>query len=247
MVRAQAQLLDHLEIAKVHCVVGGSIGGMQALQWAVDFPDRVEGCVAIGTAPLSAMSLAMNHVQQMAIQNDPQWQGGRYEPNHTPHTGLAMARQIAMCTYKSAELFAARFDRRPNRNGEDPYRSKSGRFDVAGYLDYQGELFVKRFDANTYLTLSRAMDTFNLACGYESEVAALKRVRAPILMIGISSDWLFPPEDVQSLTRRMREVGIDAEYRQLVSSHGHDAFLVETEQLASHLTPFLESSREEAA
>jgi homoserine O-acetyltransferase len=247
MVRAQALLLDYLGIQKVRRVIGGSIGGMQALQWAVDYPERIEGCVSIGTAPLSALGLALNHVQRQAIQNDPAWKGGSYDPANQPARGLALARQLAMCTYKSAELFSSRYGRNPNRNGENPYRSKSDRFDVAGYLDYQGENFVKRFDANSYIALSKAMDTFDLAQGYESERAALGRVSAPVLMIGISSDWLFPPEDARALTRRMSEAGVDAEYKELTSAHGHDAFLVELDQLSSILNPFLESSREEAA
>src|SRR5512142_1255314 len=216
MVRAQAALLDHLGVERVRVVVGGSIGGMQALQWAVDFPGRVETCVSIGATLLSAMGLALNHLQRQAIQLDPAWQGGRYAAGRQPAAGLALARALAMCSYKSAALFTERYARNPNRSGEDPVHSMGQRFDVAGYLDYRGKIFVKRFDANTYLVLSKAMDLFDLGrgyeraphlpgsgrCGQEGEEEALKRVKARVLLVGISSDWLFPAADVRALADR---------------------------------------------
>ncbi|HJU54232.1 MAG TPA: homoserine O-acetyltransferase [Pyrinomonadaceae bacterium] len=232
MVRAQARLVEHLGVTRLHTVTGGSIGGMQALRWAVDFPERVERCVAIGAAPLNAMGLALNHLQRRAIMSDPAWRGGRYNTDEQPVAGLAQARAIAMCTYKSAGLFASRFERRPDRSGEDPHNSLDGRFDVAGYLDYQGQIFTKRFDANSYLVISKAMDNFDLARGYETEEAALKRVCASLLLVGISSDWLFPAEDVRALAARARAAGADAVYRELQSSHGHDGFLADAEALA---------------
>jgi homoserine O-acetyltransferase len=236
MVRAQALVLARLGVQRLHSVIGGSIGGMQALQWALDFPDRVERCIAIGATPLSAMALALNHVQRQAIQLDPAWRGGHYSPEDAPVAGLALARAIAMCSYKSAELFRRRFARRPNRNGEDPHSSLAGRFDIAGYLDHQGEKFIARFDANSYLVLSKAMDTFDLARGYESERKALGRIRARVLLIGISSDWLFPPEEVRDLAHRIRAAGAPCEYAELKSSHGHDGFLADADLLAPFLT-----------
>jgi homoserine O-acetyltransferase len=137
-----------------------------------------------------------------------------------------------MCSYKSAELFDSRYGRRPNRNGEDPYASAADRFDVAGYLDYQGTEFNTRFDANTYLTILKAMDTFDLARCYGTEQAAFARIQAKVLLVGISSDWLFPDADVRALFERMRAAGVDARYAQLVSSHGHDAFLADAEELS---------------
>src|SRR5580658_1702323 len=161
-VRAQAQLLDSLGIRRLRLVLGGSIGGMQALDWAIHEPDRVERAAIIAVAPLTAMGLALNHLQRQAIQNDPDWEGGRYLPQRPPHRGLALARQIAMLSYKSASLFEERFGRNPNRNGEDPWSLDKdgggligGRFDIAGYLDYQGRRFVERFDAHSYLALMR--------------------------------------------------------------------------------------------
>jgi homoserine O-acetyltransferase len=241
MVRTQARLLDHLGIARLKAVIGGSIGGMQALSWAVDFPDRLERCIAIGAAPLSAMALALNHLQRQAIRNDPAWLEGRYPVDRQPEAGLALARAIALCTYKSSELFDTRFARRPDRSGEDPHISLTGRYDIAGYLDYQGKIFTPRFDANTYLVLSKAMDTFDPARTYGSDSAAWSRIQAQLLLVGISSDWLFPPGDVRALAQRARALGVSATYAELESSHGHDGFLADGQSL----TPIIESHLEE--
>ncbi len=247
VVRAQAALLDRLGIARLRAVIGGSIGGMQALQWVVDFPARAQSCVAIGAAPLGAMGLALNHLQRQAIQLDPAWGGGRYPHDQPPYPGLALARAIAMCSYKSADLFSQRFGRRANRNGEDPLRSLDDRYDVAGYLDHQGDKFVGRFDANTYVTLSRAMDTFDLARGYSSEAAALRRIRARLLLVGISSDWLFPPADVRALAAKIATAGAQCDYAEIVSAHGHDAFLAEPELVKPLLSPALADPQPEGA
>ncbi|MGA2483492.1 MAG: homoserine O-acetyltransferase [Candidatus Acidiferrales bacterium] len=233
MVRAQALLLDHLDIKRLRTVIGGSIGGMQALQWAVDFPERVETCVPIGATPLSAMGLALNHLQRLAIQADPNWQSGRYTRAAPPNAGLGLARALAMCSYKSAELFTARYGHRPNRTGEDPYHFVDARFDVAGYLDYQRAEFIARFDANTYVTITKVMDTFDVARGYGSEDSAFRRIKAKVLAIGISADWLFPPGDVRAYVTKMQAAGVDARFAELVSAHGHDAFLAEVDPLAA--------------
>ena len=236
IVRGQVQLIDHLGIDRLCAVLGGSIGGMQALQWAVDFPERVAGCFTVGTATLSAMGLALNHLQRECIRLDPAWRDGNYDPEAPPTRGLGLARGIATCSYKSAALFAERFGRNPDRSGEDPLFSLSARYDVAGYLDYQARIFNERFDANSYLIISRAMDTFDLARGFASEAEALRRIRARVLMVGISSDWLFPPEDVRSLAERIQNANAVCNYIELHSNHGHDAFLAE----ASNMRPLIE-------
>lgn len=236
MVRAQAQLIDHLGIHQLRAVLGGSIGGMQALQWAVDYPERVAGCFTVGTAPLSAMGLALNHLQRESIRLDPAWQNGNYDPAAPPTRGLALARGIATCSYKSSALFAERFGRNPDRSGGDPAASHSARYDVAGYLDYQGRIFNQRFDANSYLVISRAMDTFDLARGFSSEAEALRRIRARLLVVGISSDWLFPAADVHALAERIQNANAVCNYIELHSNHGHDAFLAE----ASNVRPLIE-------
>jgi homoserine O-acetyltransferase len=243
-VRSQALLLDHLGVEKARAVIGGSIGGMQAIQWAIDYPDRVESSIAIGAVPLTAMGLALNHLQRRAIFYDSNWNNGEYSGDGKPNGGLALARAIAMISYKSAELFDQRNARRHNRNGEDPRRSLDERYDISGYLDYQGEIFTRRFDANSYLIISKAMDNFHHANGYESEQAALERIKARVLLVGISSDWLFPPEEVKALSGRMQANGVDAEYAQLQSSHGHDGFLAEPDMFAPIVRKFLRVSKE---
>ena len=237
-VRAQARLLDSLGIRRLRLVLGGSIGGMQALDWTIHAPDRVECAAVIGVAPLSAMGLALNHLQRQAIEHDPDWAGGYYLPQRPPRQGLSLARQIAMLSYKSAELFNERFGRNPNRNGEDPWGLDNqgggligGRFDIAGYLDHQGERFIDRFDANSYLAILRTMDTWDPLQGYSSPAEAFGRIRARLCFVGISSDWLFPAREVSDFANTIRAAGVHADYREMTSNHGHDAFLAEQAEL----------------
>lgn len=231
-VRAQSALIEQMGIRKLHAVIGGSVGGMQAIQWSIDYPDQVARTIAIGAAPLHAMGLALNHLQRTAISNDTNWKGGDYYDGDPPISGLALARAIAMCSYKSAELFEERYGRAPNRTGENPANSIAERYDVAGYLDYQGEIFTRRFDANSYVLITKAMDNYEPASGYDTEKEALERIRSKVLMVGISSDWLFPAADVRSLTDRMVDAGVKAEYVELESNHGHDGFLADLDRLA---------------
>jgi homoserine O-acetyltransferase len=247
MVTLQARLLQQLGIRRLKLVMGASIGGMQALEMAIRFPQRVERVISIGAAPLQAMGLGLNHLQRRMIQLDPAWKGGHYSPDQQPREGLALARALAVCTYKSAELFEHRFARKPDRSGEDPWaslhecgRGLSGqRFDADGYLDYQGERFVERFDANAYLAITRSMDTFDPTRGYPSAAAAFSRIQAEVLLVGISSDWLFPSVEIAALAACMERAGVRCQYRELISSHGHDAFLAEPDELARLIRPFL--------
>jgi homoserine O-acetyltransferase len=234
---AQSKLLDSLGIRRLRLVLGGSLGGMQALDWAVYDPKRVQNAAVIGVAPLSAMGLALNHLQRQAIVHDPAWAGGRYLPQRPPRQGVSLARQIGMISYKSAELFGERYGRRPNRNGEDPLGLDNqgggligGRFDIAGYLDYQGESFVDRFDANSYLAIMRTMDTWDPLRGHTPE-EAFGGIRARLRIVGISSDWLFPPQEVRDFAYIIRAAGVPVDYREMTSSHGHDAFLAEQTEL----------------
>jgi homoserine O-acetyltransferase/O-succinyltransferase len=237
IVSLQARLLTKLKIQRLKLVIGASIGGMQALEMAVRFPERVERVISIGAAPLGAMGLGLNHLQRKMIQLNPQH----------PREGLALARALAVCTYKSAELFEHRFGRKPDRSGADPWASlherglglTGERFDVSGYLDYQGERFVERFDANAYLALTRTMDTFDPTRGYSSPEAAYRRIQAQVMLVSISSDWLFPTADIVALAERMVEAGVRCQHRELISSHGHDAFLAEPDELARLIQPFL--------
>lgn len=241
-VRAQARLLDSLGVRKLRLVMGGSMGGMQALEWAILFPERVERALVIGVAPLGAMGLALNHLQRKAIQHDPEWEGGNYLPQKPPRQGLALARQIAMLSYKSADLFDERFGRNPNRNGEDPLALDDcgggligGRFDIAGYLDEQGRRFVDRFEANSYLAILRTMDTWDPLHGSPTPEEVFGRIRARLIFIGISSDWLFPCASVRRFAETIRAAGASVEYREMTSDHGHDAFLAEQTELLSLL------------
>jgi homoserine O-acetyltransferase len=237
-VRSQAQLLDSLGIHRLRLVLGGSIGGMQALEWAMLYADRVERGLIIAVAPLSAMGLALNHLQRQAIQSDPAWEDGNYLPQKPPRQGLSLARQIAMISYKSPSLFDERFARNPNRNGEDPWGLGGdgrgligGRFDIAGYLDLQGRRFIERFDANAYLAILRTMDTWDPLHGHASAREVFGRIQARLSFVGISSDWLFPPESVRGFAYSIRAAGVTADYREMTSAHGHDAFLAEQAEL----------------
>jgi homoserine O-acetyltransferase len=237
-VLVQALLLDSMGIRRLRLVLGGSIGGMQALDWAICNPERVARALIIGVSPVSAMALALNHLQRQAILHDPEWAGGRYLPQCPPRRGLALARQIGMLSYKSAALFDERYGRNPNRNGEDPWALGGeggglvgGRFDIAGYLDHQGQRFIDRFDANAYLALLRTMDTWDPMRGFSSAAEAFSRIRARLSFVGISSDWLFPAEAVRRLADAIRAVGVQADYREMISDHGHDAFLAEQAEL----------------
>ena len=236
-VRAQARLLDSLGVKKLRLVLGGSIGGMQAVDWCIEFPQRVERGIVIGVAPLSAMGLALNHLQRQAIEHDPEWLGGRYLPQKPPRRGLSLARQVGMLSYKSVELFDERYGRKPNRNGEDPWKMEDGqgllggRFDICGYLDYQGERFVERFDANSYLAILRMMDNWDPVRGFSSAAEAFGGIRAPLKIVGISTDWLFPEITVRRFAEAIRSAGVRAEYKEMISAHGHDAFLAEQAEL----------------
>ena len=184
------------------------------------------------------MGLALNHLQRQAILHDPDWAEGRYLTQCPPRRGLALARQIGMISYKSAPLLEERFGRNPNRGGEDPWAVEEpgsgligGRFDIAGYLDLQGQRFIDRFDANAYLAILRTMDTWDPLRGYSSPVEAFGRIRAQLSFVGISSDWLFPADAVRDFANAVRAAGARADYREMNSDHGHDAFLAEQADL----------------
>jgi homoserine O-acetyltransferase len=240
MVHAQARLAEHLKIERFHAVVGGSIGGMQALAWATEYPERVPRCVAVGACPLPTLGLALSHLQRQAIRNDPAFLGGDFSPDTPPTAGLSLARAIAMITYKSPELLEHRFGRKHDRSGEDPSTSQTGRFDIGGYLDYQGRSFCNRFDANSYLAVTRAMELFEFGDGPDEEARLLSRIRARTLLVGIRSDWMFPPSDIRALAYRMAAIGVDARYAEMESAHGHDGFLADSHELEPLLRPILE-------
>lgn len=246
VVRSQAALLDILGIQKLHAAIGGSIGGMQALEWALRYPQRVGRSIAIGTAPLNALGLALNHLQRQAIWNDPAWKNGWYQEQ--PAKGLGAARALAMLSYKSGELFDERYGRKPNRNGEDPFATIGSRFDVAGYLDHQQKIFVDRFDANSYVAITKLMDTWDVPQEGAPEYRELARSGVQVELLGISSDWLFPPADVRKLNQRFTREGVVSRYSELASEHGHDGFLADSGRLTGFLKTVLgQESTEHAA
>lgn len=213
IVRTNIHLLEYLGIKRFKAVVGGSVGGMLALQLATDFPDLTEKVIAIGATPLSPMGLALNHLQRQALRlND-----------------IEMARKIAMLSYKSAAQFDKRFGRKPNRNGENPRKKHENRFDIAGYLDYQGEIFNRRFEPESYQIITKAMDLFDLTD------EQIQQITAETHLVGISSDWLFPSKDVEDLSRRFRRNGVRTQFRELISDDGHDAFLSDTVKMSDIL------------
>ena len=245
MVEAQRRLIDHLGVRQLAMVAGGSIGGQQALEWAVAYPELVQKAIVVAaTAWLTAQAIAFSEVQRQAILADPRWQGGDYLPGQGPEAGLAIARMLAMITYQSEEGMELRFARETARQSDivapSGHTDFGKRFDVEGYLYYQGQSLVKRFDANSYLYISRAMDLYDVSEGYPSLEATLRRVRSKTLFIGIRSDFLFPAARVRWLAEQVRAAGGDASYVELDSPHGHDAFLKEWKQMIDALNTIKE-------
>jgi homoserine O-acetyltransferase len=219
MVRAQRELLRHLGVERLLAVAGGSLGGNQALQWTLAYPELVAGCVAIATcASLSAQGIAWNEIGRQAIMADPAWNGGDYYGGPQPERGLAVARMIGHVTYLSEESMMARFGRQ-RRTGEVARTAtpptathgdeQSGPFEVESYLRYQGQRFVERFDANAYLAISRAIDEFDLAeaFGAGSLEKAFRGARSSFLTLSFSSDWLYPPHESQRIVKALQTAG----------------------------------------
>ncbi|HYF92873.1 MAG TPA: homoserine O-acetyltransferase [Symbiobacteriaceae bacterium] len=245
MVRAQARLLDLLGIGKLHAVIGGSLGAMQTLQWAVTYPDRVRGIVPIGGAGrFHPQGIALNEVQRQAIMSDPGFLGGQYYGTPGPAKGLATARMLGMITYRSDESMWQQFGRQV-RGGkaELPAVPDIGgiTYEVESYLRYQGDALVRRFDANSYLYLTRAMDLQDIGRGYESYEAAHGAIGAKVLSIGIRSDLLFPTYLQRETTDLVRAAGGAADYLEMDSPWGHDAFLVDFHLIAQPVRSFLSS------
>ena len=247
IVRVQALLADRLGIATWRAVVGGSMGGMQALQWSVMFPERLRSLVAIATAAAaSAQQIAWSMTGRRAVELDPGFAGGDYydhEPGDGPHRGLALARSIAQIHYRSETVF----DRRFGRGLIDPLDaagtfSLDQRFDVEGYLDYHGDKLARRFDANTYLRLNKAMDLHDLGRGRGGVEAALGRIAVPSLVMSIRSDILYPPAQQELLRDVLRAEGRRVGFYEIDSDDGHDGFLLEAAQIAPLVAGFLDGS-----
>jgi homoserine O-acetyltransferase len=239
MVNTQKALIDHLGIEQLLCVVGGSMGGMQVLQWVVSYPERVRLAIPIATtSKLSAQAIAFNEVGRQAIQSDPHWKEGDYYGKTIPRRGLAIARMIGHITYLSDQSMHKKFGRKLQDKTEYGYDFRAD-FQVESYLRYKGDHFVNRFDANSYLYISKAMDYFDLAQPYGTLEQAFASVKAKFLVISFSSDWLFPSYQSKEIVSACRRVGAQAIYTEIQTPYGHDAFLLESEQLSSLITNFL--------
>jgi homoserine O-acetyltransferase/O-succinyltransferase len=233
MVEVQRRLIDSIGVRSLKSVIGGSMGGMQALEWAATHPDTVRSFVAISVgARHSAWAIGLNEVARRAIMADPRWAGGRYPAAEQPETGLGLARAIAMLSYRSFDSLEARFGRE-RRAVDDEGLSSS--FEIASYLEYHGVKLVRRFDANTYIALTRAMDEYDLAEGRGRVDEVLAAMRQPALVMGTASDVLYPEAEQQRLVEGLP----NARYVRLSSPHGHDGFLIEFAQVAAHLRRFL--------
>jgi homoserine O-acetyltransferase/O-succinyltransferase len=238
-VALQARLVDHLGIERLHAVVGGSIGGSQAIEWALACPDRLERCIILAASPrLSAMGLAFNAVGRYCITNDPNFANGDYYRGPPPAAGLAAARMLAHITYLSDEIMHEKFGRRVSETGA---RGFGVEFEIESYLDHQGRSFVERFDANSYLYITRAMDYYDPAgkWGGGDLGRACARIRCKSIVVSFGSDWLYSPEQCREFALALQRNNRPATYVNVPSNYGHDAFLVETEEVGRLLRSFL--------
>jgi len=226
-VRSQARLADALGIEQWAAVIGGSLGGMQAMQWAIDFPKRIRHCVVIAAAPrLSAQNIGFNEVARQAIMSDPEFhQGHYYEHNVIPRRGLMLARMLGHITYLSDESMRSKFGR-DLREGKLNFGFDVD-FQVESYLRYQGQSFVEKFDANTYLLMTKALDYFDPAADYDNDLAqALAQAESKFLLVSFTSDWRFAPKRSREIVKALLDSKKDVSYAEIEAHHGHDAFLI---------------------
>ncbi len=246
MVRAQARLSNHLGVDCWHSVIGGSMGGMQVLEWAITFPQRVRSIVPVATcAQATAQQIAWGAIGRRAIRLDPNWRGGDYydaEPGEGPADGLAVARMVAQVTFRSDNVFTDRFGRELADGSELSGRLDLWqRFEVERYLDHHGEKLIRRFDANSYLTIGKAMDLHDVGRGRGGLTSAMSRIRVPTLTMGIWSDMLYPSYQQRQIRDLLMAQGTQADYLEIDSPHGHDAFLIEFDQVGPPIGRFVEA------
>ena len=243
MVRTERSFLDELGIERLAAVAGGSLGGMQAFEWAILYPDQVDAVVAIASTPaLQPQGVAWNAIAREAIMRDPAWRGGRYlETGEAPNAGLGVARMIGHVTYLSGVALSDKFGRRLQFADDISYTVTEPEFEVENYLRHQAASFVKRFDANTYLYTSRALTYFDLARQYGggSLGRALEGIKARTLLIAFSSDWLYPPSGSREIEEALRELGKPVECHVIEAPYGHDCFLLEEARQTPIIRRFL--------
>jgi homoserine O-acetyltransferase len=239
MVRAQRHLIDHLGIKRLLCVAGGSMGGMQVLQWVAAYPEMVRSAIPIATTTKhSPQQIAFNEVVRQSIMADPSWRDGDYYDYGQPERGLALARMIGHITFMSDKSMEEKFSRR-RKNANFAFKFAAD-FEVEGYLRYKGDSFVKRFDANSYLYLTKALDYFDLSGGKLIPEEATVETR--FLVISFKSDWLYPSHQSQDIVRQLKTRHVDATYCELRSTYGHDAFLVELEEMKELVRHFIDKT-----
>jgi len=242
MVKAQKSLLDHLGIKKVLSVIGGSIGGMQVLEWSIRYPESVVSAIPLATTTKhSALAIAFNEVARQAIMSDPNWNSGHYYSGEKPGLGLAVARMIGHITYLSDESMRLKFGRRLQDKRDFSFNFDAD-FQVESYLRYQGAKFVERFDANSFLYITKAADYFDLGkkYGQGSIVKAFERACARFLVISFTSDWLYPTYQSKSMVQAMKKNGLNISFCEIEADCGHDAFLLPNERLSNLIRGFLE-------
>ncbi|QGM80562.1 homoserine O-acetyltransferase MetX [Otariodibacter oris] len=229
IVKVQKALLDQLAIPHLKAVVGGSFGGMQATQWGIYYPDFMDNIVNLcSTLSLSAEAIGFNHIMRQAIIHDPNFNGGDYYHKAPPEKGLKIARMLGMLTYRTDIQLTKAFGRETKRSSE----FYGDHFQVESYLSYQGEKFLSRFDANSYLRLLRALDLYDPALGFENRQDALSRIKARYTLVGVNSDQLFKVNDIRQSKQELEMAGIPVEFYEIYSVFGHDAFLIDYEFFA---------------
>jgi len=239
MVRAQKLLVDHLGLPSLLCVIGGSMGAMQALEWGIHYPQMVRSIVPIaGTGRTSPMAISLNALARQAIFNDPMWKKGNYRPEHPPADGLALARAVGHISFLSDTSMHLKFGRR--FSARDGMFDFFGQFEVERYLAYNGANFVDRFDTNSFLYLAKALDLYDVAWNFDSREEALSCLACPSLWFAFSSDWLYLPGQTEEVVELLRRLGKPVEYHLVESDYGHDSFLVEPEKFTHHIVDFLE-------
>lgn len=246
MVRAQALLLDHLDIDTLFCVAGGSMGGMQVLQWAASYPNRVFSALPIATsAKHSSQNIAFHEVGRQAIMADPDWRNGKYlSLGVSPVKGLAVARMAAHITYLSDSALQQKFGRKLQNRPERTF-SFDADFQIESYLRHQGSSFVERFDANSYLFMTRAMDYFDLAADFSGSLAqAFRGSRTRFCLVSFTSDWLFPTSDSRALVHALNAGGASVSFVEIDTDKGHDAFLLDVPEFITTTRGFIDSAAE---
>lgn len=244
MVRAQTMLIDRLGIDQLFCVVGGSMGGMQTLQWTAAYPDRVFSALAVACSTRhSAQNIAFHELGRQAVMADPDWRGGRYFEDGThPHRGLGVARMAAHITYLSDAALHRKFGRRM-QDRELPTFSFDADFQVESYLRYQGSSFVERFDANSYLYLTRAMDYFDIAADHDGKLAeAFRDTQTRFCLMSFTSDWLFPTSESRNIVHALNAGGVRVSFAEIETDKGHDAFLLDVPEFLDIADAFLNSA-----